>query len=117
MRLQLVTGRELGARAPVLPFVQAVLAETVRHCGAAALAAERTAEVCALRELRLIQCQGQLQDPPIKYRCSPLERQQGPGAAAGAAGPAVKAGEADAGEGQAQGQAQAQEGRAQAKEV
>ncbi|KAG2483428.1 hypothetical protein HYH03_017683 [Edaphochlamys debaryana] len=53
--------------------LQAVLADTVRHCGPAALAAERTAEVCALRELRLIQCQGKLQDPPLRYRCEPLE--------------------------------------------
>ncbi|GIL43230.1 hypothetical protein Vafri_1029 [Volvox africanus] len=49
--------------------LQAVLADTVRHCGPAALAAERTAEVCALRELRLVPCQGKLQDPPIRYRC------------------------------------------------
>ncbi|PNW85149.1 hypothetical protein CHLRE_03g173800v5 [Chlamydomonas reinhardtii] len=83
--------------------LQAVLAETVRHCGAAALVAERTAEVCALRELRLIQCQGQLQDPPIKYRCSPLERRQdGAAAAAAGVGPAAGA----AGEVQGQGQEQ-----------
>ncbi|GIL72751.1 hypothetical protein Vretimale_4458 [Volvox reticuliferus] len=49
--------------------LQAVLADTVRHCGPAALAAERTSEVCALRELRLIPCQAKLQDPPIRYRC------------------------------------------------
>ncbi|KXZ56574.1 hypothetical protein GPECTOR_1g516 [Gonium pectorale] len=53
--------------------LQAVLADTVRHCGPAALAAERTAEVCAQRELRLIPCQGKLQEPPIVYRCEAIE--------------------------------------------
>lgn len=53
--------------------LQAVLGDTVRHCGPAALAAERTAEVCAARELRLIPNQGKLLDPPIKYRCEVVE--------------------------------------------
>ncbi|GLC35701.1 hypothetical protein PLESTB_000485400 [Pleodorina starrii] len=57
--------------------LQAVLADTVRHCGPAALAAERSSEVCALRELRLIPCQGQLQDPPIRYRCEVAEVERG----------------------------------------
>ncbi|GFR41156.1 hypothetical protein Agub_g1820 [Astrephomene gubernaculifera] len=53
--------------------LQAVLADTVAHCGPAALAGERTAEVCARRELRLIPCQGKLVDPPITYRCQVID--------------------------------------------
>ncbi len=30
------------------------------------------AQVCAQRELRLIPCQGKLQNPPITYRCEAI---------------------------------------------
>lgn len=52
--------------------LQAVLRDTVAHCGEAAAAKERTAAVCAARELRLVQNRGAMLDPVRFYRAEPV---------------------------------------------
>mmetsp|Transcript_16356 Transcript_16356/g.28042 ORF Transcript_16356/g.28042 Transcript_16356/m.28042 type:complete len:336 (+) Transcript_16356:1-1008(+) len=52
--------------------LQAVLEATAEACGPAALNADRTAAVCAARELRLVQNQHHLVKPPIKLHCERL---------------------------------------------
>lgn len=53
--------------------LQAVLADTVAHAGeAAAMSAERTAAVCARRELRLIQNVEGLRAPAMNFRAGVL---------------------------------------------
>lgn len=48
--------------------LQAVLSDTIRHCGdEVARSTERSAEICKQRELRLIQNQDLLVDPPVVY--------------------------------------------------
>mmetsp|Transcript_8791 Transcript_8791/g.18788 ORF Transcript_8791/g.18788 Transcript_8791/m.18788 type:complete len:222 (-) Transcript_8791:204-869(-) len=54
--------------------LQAVLIDTATQCGPAALAAERTSEVCNARELRLIQNQDALRDPQVKLHCVTREQ-------------------------------------------
>lgn len=52
--------------------LQAVLRDTVAHCGDAAAATERTAAVCAARELRLVQNQGAMLHPQLIYPAEPI---------------------------------------------
>jgi len=52
--------------------VQAVLAGTLAAAGDAALTHERSAAVCAARELRLVQCQGAIQRPEVTHRAVPF---------------------------------------------
>lgn len=51
--------------------LQAVLQATARECGPAAMTKERSAAVCAARELRLVQNQHLLVEPPVSLRCEP----------------------------------------------
>ena len=48
--------------------LQAVLLDTVAHCGGAATSAERGAAVCRARELRLVQNQHHLAHPEVIFR-------------------------------------------------
>eukprot|EP00798_Chlamydomonas_sp_ICE-L_P013134 gene13134-3457_t len=49
--------------------LQTVLQDTAQNCGEAALAADRTPEVCRARELRLIQNQAAIIGPTIQLKC------------------------------------------------
>jgi hypothetical protein len=55
-------------------YPQGVLIDTAEACGEAALAAERTAEICNLRELRIIQGQQHIVQPNMKFKCSPWDK-------------------------------------------
>lgn len=59
--------------------LQAVLRDTVAACGDAAGAAERTAEVCARRELRLVQSQAALSAPQRPYAAEPVDASESAG--------------------------------------
>ncbi|KAL4448371.1 hypothetical protein ABPG75_005590 [Micractinium tetrahymenae] len=59
--------------------LQAVLRDTVAACGDAAAAKERTAEVCAARELRLVQNQAALAAPQRLYAAEPIDMPAGTG--------------------------------------
>ncbi|EFN56196.1 hypothetical protein CHLNCDRAFT_56126 [Chlorella variabilis] len=52
--------------------LQAVLRDTVAQAGAAASATERTAAVCAARELRLVQNQGAILQPQLMFTAEPI---------------------------------------------
>lgn len=61
-----------GALEATVAGLQAVLQDTAAHCGAS-VAAERSAEVCAARELRLVQNQQALLNPPHVYAAEAVE--------------------------------------------
>ncbi|GAB4817197.1 hypothetical protein N2152v2_004243 [Parachlorella kessleri] len=59
--------------------LQAVLADTVAHCGEAAKATVRTAEVSRARELRLVQNQRVLVAPKVLFEAEPIYPANGMG--------------------------------------
>lgn len=62
-----------GALEATVAGLQAVLQDTVAHCGEAVAAADRSAAVCAARELRLVQNQQALLAPQHTYAAEAVD--------------------------------------------